>query len=77
MLAELACAATLAPAYKPSLFRKVVPQTDKPATVIFVACGGFKVSMKDMEEYKQVVATSSADWDVVVNGESFTVSKAE
>ena len=79
-MAELACAATLAPAYKPTMFRKLIPRKDKPETVVLIACGGFKISLEEMEEYKQIVSSemsASADWDVVLNGERFTVPKSE
>ncbi len=76
ILVELACAATLSPAYSPALFRKLVPQTDKRATVVFVVCGGFKISLADLEEYKGIVASDVATgkgWDIVYNGDNFTV----
>ena len=79
-LVELACAVTLAPAYKPTLFRKVVPQKDDAPTVVFIVCGGFKISLEEMETYKQIVAgelAGSADWDVACNGEHLTVSRGE
>ncbi|KAI0807249.1 tryptophan synthase beta subunit-like PLP-dependent enzyme [Fomes fomentarius] len=79
-LAELACAATLAPAYKPTLFNRLVPRGDKPATAVFIACGGFKVSLEEMAGYEQIVnaeLTASAEWDVACNGEHFTVPKSE
>ena len=79
ILVELACAATLAPAYKPSLFHRLVPPTGTPPTVVLVVCGGFKVSLADLEEYKSRVEAEIAaggEWEVSLNGESFTVPKA-
>ncbi|KAF8633703.1 hypothetical protein AX17_004361 [Amanita inopinata Kibby_2008] len=56
MLVELACSTTLAPAYKPSLFNKLVPCHDqhqsKKRVVVFIVCGGFKVSMEDVVEFR-------------------------
>ncbi|KAI1790802.1 tryptophan synthase beta subunit-like PLP-dependent enzyme [Ganoderma leucocontextum] len=74
IMVELACAATLSPVYKPSLFRKVVPQTDKRATVVFIVCG-VKVSLAELEEYRGIVASEIAGmgWNVAYNGENFTV----
>ncbi|KAI0646838.1 tryptophan synthase beta subunit-like PLP-dependent enzyme [Trametes meyenii] len=81
-LVELACSATLAPAYKPSVFRKLVPApgVNRPATVILIVCGGFKISLEDIEYYRKIVEADVAtggDWDVAYNGEAFTTSKAE
>ncbi|KAI1792580.1 tryptophan synthase beta subunit-like PLP-dependent enzyme [Ganoderma leucocontextum] len=76
ILVELACAVTLSPAYNPALFRKVVPQTDQRTTVVFIVCGGFKISLAELEEYKSIVASEVAGgkgWNVAYNGESFTV----
>ncbi|KAL1947611.1 hypothetical protein VTO73DRAFT_13335 [Trametes versicolor] len=80
-LVELACSATIAPAYKPKVFRKLVPKSApdmKCAIVVFVLCGGFKVSLAEMEEYRQIVAADVAaggDWVVACNGEIFSASK--
>ncbi|KAI0670605.1 tryptophan synthase beta subunit-like PLP-dependent enzyme [Trametes maxima] len=81
-LVELACSATLAPAYKPSVFRRLVPvpETSQLATVVLVVCGGFKISLEDLVEYRRAVEADVAaggDWDVAYNGETFTASKAE
>ena len=79
-MAELACSVTLAPAYKPTLFRTLVPQSDKPLTVVFVLCGGVKVSLKELEEYKNLLDVdvhASQLWDVTFNGTSFTVPVQE
>ncbi|KAI0362690.1 tryptophan synthase beta subunit-like PLP-dependent enzyme [Trametes cingulata] len=82
MLLELACASTVSLAYKPSIFSKLVPPSGVdggPATVVLIVCGGFKVSLRDLEEYKRIVEAdveAGGDWDVACNGEVFTVSKA-
>ena len=76
ILVELACSATLSAAYSPELFRKIVPQADKRTTIVFIVCGGFKISLADLEEYKGIVASEVAagkGWNVACNGESFTV----
>ncbi len=80
-MVELACSATIAPAYKPSVFHKLVPESTPDANsvnVVLVLCGGFKVSLADMEEYRRVVAADVAaggDWVVACNGETFAASK--
>ncbi|OSD02844.1 tryptophan synthase beta subunit-like PLP-dependent enzyme [Trametes coccinea BRFM310] len=81
-LVELACAATIAPAYKPTIFHKLVPEarSNKRGNVVLVVCGGFKISLDDLEDYKRIVAADIAeagDWEVAYNGEMLTVSKAE
>ncbi|KAI0720836.1 tryptophan synthase beta subunit-like PLP-dependent enzyme [Cerioporus squamosus] len=77
-LVELACAVTLTPAYNPTLFRALVPPSDKPATVVFVLCGGFKISLQDLKEYESIVETELAaggEWDVALNGQKLAVPK--
>ncbi|KAI0362688.1 tryptophan synthase beta subunit-like PLP-dependent enzyme [Trametes cingulata] len=81
-MVELACSATIAPAYKPTLFRKLVPESksNKPANIVLVVCGGFKVSLDDLNEYRRIVQAELAaggNWDVAYNGEMFPVPKAE
>ncbi|KAI0831064.1 tryptophan synthase beta subunit-like PLP-dependent enzyme [Trametes gibbosa] len=81
-MVELACSATIAPAYKPSLFNRLVPGStpSNPANVILVVCGGFKVSLEDLEEYRRIVLediVAGGEWAVACNGETFGVSKAE
>ncbi|TFK91219.1 tryptophan synthase beta subunit-like PLP-dependent enzyme [Polyporus arcularius HHB13444] len=78
-LVELACAVTLTPAYNPTLFRALVPPSDKPATVVFVLCGGFKISLQDLKEYERIVEAELAaggEWDIALNGQKFTIPKA-
>ncbi|PIL23788.1 hypothetical protein GSI_13538 [Ganoderma sinense ZZ0214-1] len=74
-LVELACAATLSPAYNLALFRKVVPESNETATVVFIVCG-VKVSLAELEEYRGIVAPEVAagmGWTVACNGENFTI----
>ena len=72
VLVELACGATLTAAYKPELFNELVPprpgQNAADRTVVFIVCGGFKVSLAEMEEYRKEVAADLAEggsWDVL------------
>lgn len=81
-MVELACGAAIAPAYKPSVFHRLVPRStpDKPVTVVLIVCGGFKISLDDVEEYRRIVqaeVSAGGTWDVAINGETFTASKAE
>ncbi|RPD53162.1 tryptophan synthase beta subunit-like PLP-dependent enzyme [Lentinus tigrinus ALCF2SS1-7] len=78
LLVELACSATLTPAYNRSLFRALVPPSEKQATVVFVLCGGFKVSLQDLKEYENIVDDElrvGGNWVVALNGESLRVPK--
>lgn len=79
MLVELACAATLCPAYKPTLFEHLVPPTDDDRVVVFIVCGGFKISLNDLVEYENIVekelSSGSDRWDVVCNGDKVQVPK--
>ncbi|KII88749.1 hypothetical protein PLICRDRAFT_41973 [Plicaturopsis crispa FD-325 SS-3] len=57
MLVELACSTTLTPGYNPELFSKIVPprEDQKPLTVVFIVCGGFKICLEEMQEYRAIV----------------------
>lgn len=85
MLVELACSTALAPAYKPAFFDKVVPikqasPADGKGTVVFIVCGGFKVSLDDAAEYRRIVDQDKESrgqvWDVFCDdGKPFQVVK--
>lgn len=78
-LVELACSTTLAPAYhKDFLDRLVKPKEDGSRRVlVFVVCGGFKISLEELAEYQSIVqAQSDAHWDILCNGEQWDISKA-
>ncbi|THH33988.1 hypothetical protein EUX98_g317 [Antrodiella citrinella] len=76
MIVELACSATLIPAYTPDLFNQLVPARadGRPRTVIFIVCGGFVVSLESLTKYQQIVDAhthESTAWDVWCNGEQW------
>ncbi|KAI0648192.1 tryptophan synthase beta subunit-like PLP-dependent enzyme [Trametes meyenii] len=80
VLVELACAATLACAYNPNVLRKVVPEvtTTEDSTIVLIVCGGFKITLAEMEEYRRDIAADVAtggEWEVAYNGEMFTTPK--
>ena len=79
MLAELAWAATLTPAYEPGLMQHLLKVNDGPRTVVFIVCGGFKISLKEMEEYRTIVQRElelgKNDWECACNGERWSVPK--
>lgn len=60
----------------------MVPRStpDKPVNVVLIVCGGFKISLNDVEEYRRIVkadVVAGGTWDVAINGETFTASKVE
>jgi len=61
MLVELACSTTLAPAYEPSLMSLLLPSDGYLKTVVFIVCGGFKVSLREIEEYRSIVKKELKD----------------
>ena len=63
---ELACATALAPAYSPELLKALVPPTPgHKTTLVFIVCGGFKVSLGDLVEYEKIIAAEqSSAWTV-------------
>ena len=72
---ELACSTTLTPAYKPSFFSSLLAPA-KPRNVVFIVCGGFKVSLEEMSEYQALLdADLHQDWEVFCDGERWHVGK--
>ncbi|RXW20985.1 hypothetical protein EST38_g4848 [Candolleomyces aberdarensis] len=70
MLVELSCSTTLVPAYHRALFNKLLPggSPEEERTVVFIVCGGFKVSSSDAAECQNLL-----DTDPRGNGETWTV----
>lgn len=72
-LVELACSATLVPAYKPELVARLVPPTGAEKKIlVFIVCGGFKISQQDLVDYSEFVRKdlgAGRRWDVMVDGE--------
>ena len=82
MLVELACSTTLVPAYKPSLLPHLVPPPqssgNRRRNLVFIVCGGFKISGTDIESYGKILQDSAgngSEWDVMVDGEKLKVQK--
>ncbi|ETW85554.1 hypothetical protein HETIRDRAFT_438326 [Heterobasidion irregulare TC 32-1] len=82
MLVELACATTLAPAYNPLLLDSLVPlvhsEAKKIRNMVFIVCGGFKISHDEMKEYEDIVAADVAVggyWNVTVDSENLRLHK--
>ncbi|KAH0584238.1 L-serine dehydratase [Termitomyces sp. J132] len=81
LLVELACSTTLTPAYKPAFFDRLVPvkASGEKRTVVFIVCGGFKISLDDAAEYRRLADEDKArggTWSVLINdGSTFGVDK--
>ncbi|KAF9653133.1 tryptophan synthase beta subunit-like PLP-dependent enzyme, partial [Thelephora ganbajun] len=79
MLIELACAATLTPAYEPGLMERLSEGNNKPDVVVFIVCGGFKISLNEIKEYRTIVQreleAEKNDWECGCNGEKWNVPK--
>ncbi|OCH95647.1 tryptophan synthase beta subunit-like PLP-dependent enzyme [Obba rivulosa] len=80
VLVELACATTLAPAYWGSQehFDKLVPPREdgRRRTVVFEVCGGFKISLAEMEKHQKEVEAevqTGEAWRVLCNGEQWSI----
>ena len=77
-MVELACATTLAPAYSKELFDKLVPQkpSGEPRNILFIVCGGFKISVAELMEYSEIAAAEqSPAWEILCNGERWEIAK--
>jgi L-serine/L-threonine ammonia-lyase len=77
-MVELACATTMVPGYSKELFDRLVPvkTSGEPRNVIFIVCGGFKVSVAELMEYTKIAAAeTSSHWEVLCNGEQWSLLK--
>lgn len=80
-LVELACSTTLVPAYNPEFLRRLVDlkkNDGKPTTLVFVVCGGFKIDLATLSEYRKAIEGRSDEktWTVYCDdGEEFTFAK--
>lgn len=73
-LVELGWSATLVPAYyKPELVTRLVPPDGvEKKILVFIVCGGFKISLQDLVEYSEIVRKdlgAGGKWDAMVDGE--------
>ncbi|KAI0049992.1 tryptophan synthase beta subunit-like PLP-dependent enzyme [Auriscalpium vulgare] len=81
LLVELACATALAPAYKQSLIPHILRSREsvgEKRVLVFVVCGGFKVSLEELALYERLAAQDLAaggKWDILIDGECQTVEK--
>ncbi|PCH37911.1 tryptophan synthase beta subunit-like PLP-dependent enzyme [Wolfiporia cocos MD-104 SS10] len=80
LLVELACSTVLTPAYAPAILDQLMPPkaSGEARTVVFIICGGFKVTLKELEEYRQIIDAdlrNGKEWDVACNGEKWEIEK--
>lgn len=84
MLTELACATTLTPGYNREFlecilgprFLTLSPEERKERCLVFVVCGGVKISFEEMREFEEIVAAQGQSyWRVHISGEETQVPK--
>ena len=84
-LVELACSTTMSPAYNQELFWRILdPISELSAeekqrkNVIFVVCGGVKVTSDELSGYAQILdraAEVEKEWKIVCSGTEICVQK--
>jgi L-serine/L-threonine ammonia-lyase len=75
MLVELACSTTLVAAYKEELFDHIIPPTGTKRLGLFIVCGGFKVSLDDIVQYRALFDACSDSLEVYCDGEAVKIKK--
>lgn len=86
MNCELACSTTLSAAYNKDMFNRLMAATARASPqqaehseriVVFVVCGGYKITLEEMEEYRhstlEVLASGQKCWNVSCDGEKWDV----
>lgn len=85
ILTELACSTTLTPGYNREFLLRILgptfaalsPEERKDKCLVFVVCGGVKISFEDMTEFEEIVAAAQVQsfWRVQIDGEETQVPK--
>ncbi|KAJ7684946.1 tryptophan synthase beta subunit-like PLP-dependent enzyme, partial [Mycena polygramma] len=75
MLVELSCSTTLVAAYKKELFDRIVGPAETDRSGLFIVCGGFKVSLDDMVQYRALVDACGDSLEVYCDGEAVKIHK--
>jgi L-serine/L-threonine ammonia-lyase len=85
VLTELACSTTLTPGYNRDFllhilgpeFSALSPEDRKKKCLVFVVCGGVKISFEEIKEFEEIVAAAQAEsyWCVQINGKNIQVPK--
>jgi L-serine/L-threonine ammonia-lyase len=67
------------PGYKRELLGQLIPSTaGEKKTLVFIVCGGFKISQEDLVEYSQIVAEDQkrgGKWEIAIDGELLRIDK--
>ncbi|KAF8212480.1 tryptophan synthase beta subunit-like PLP-dependent enzyme [Mycena galopus ATCC 62051] len=74
-LVELACSTTLVAAYRKELFNRLIAPTGTKRSALFIVCGGFKVSLDDLVQYRGLFDAFSGSLEVLCDGETVKISK--
>ena len=84
VLAELACAAALTPAYETRLMShllEVVPAENGLRNAVFIVSGGFDVSLAKMDEFREILRrdlkAGNTSWECYCDGNLVTVKKKD
>ncbi|KAG1778231.1 tryptophan synthase beta subunit-like PLP-dependent enzyme [Suillus placidus] len=85
ILTELSCSTTLTPGYNREFLFRILgptfsalsPEERKEKCVVFVVCGGVKISFEEMREFEEIVAAAQVQsyWSVQIGGEETQVPK--
>ncbi|KAG2088683.1 tryptophan synthase beta subunit-like PLP-dependent enzyme [Suillus discolor] len=85
ILTELACSTTLTPGYNREFLLRILGPTfsalsseeRKEKCLIFVVCGGVKISFEEMMEFEEIVAAAQVQsyWSVHIDGEEAQLPK--
>lgn len=85
ILTELACSTTLTPGYNREFLLRILgptfsalsPEERKEKCLVFVVCGGVKISFEDMMEFEEIVAAAQVQsyWSVQIDGEETQLPK--
>ncbi|KAG2357659.1 tryptophan synthase beta subunit-like PLP-dependent enzyme [Suillus spraguei] len=85
ILTELACSTTLTPGYNREFLSRILgpafsalsPEERKEKCLVFVVCGGVKISFEEMREFEEIVAAAQVQsyWRVQIGGEETQVPK--
>jgi len=82
VLAELACAAALTPAYETRLMNhlwEVIPAENGLRNAVFIVSGGFDVSLAKMDEFREILRwdleAGKTSWECYCDGNLVTVRR--
>ena len=76
-MTELACSANLVPAYFPTLLERMFPahESDKDRPIVFIVCGGVKISPEEVWRYEAHLQAASTTYPVWIDGEEIALTR--